>query len=270
MFIERSTKARSAQRPRVGWASCPPAPASRRRDGTLSGRNFDIDAPPTFVTAGRDARQGGRDAHPTRGPDALRAFAGPVTLVSMETKEITAIRRFDEENARDPKQYELPYSIWLSDWVRWLAPEASEALRLAARCQHLCRWEIPRESYPMDRAGYLKWRADLKKFHAQKSAEILTEAGYDAEIIERVQALNLKKNLGCDPEMQVLEDALCLVTLQHQLAELMAKHDEEKMIGIVRKTWKKMSPGGRDAALNLPYSEAEIALLQRALKEDER
>jgi hypothetical protein len=191
------------------------------------------------------------------------------TVARMETKESVAIRRFDEENARDPKQYELPYSIWLSDWVSWLTPEPSEALRLAARCQHLCRWEIPRDSYPMDRGGYLKWRADLKKFHAQKSAEILTEAGYDAEMIERVQALNLKKNLGRDPEMQVLEDALCLVTLQHQLADLMAKHDEEKMIGILRKTWKKMSPAGRDAALSLSYSGAQTALLERALKEDE-
>lgn len=194
---------------------------------------------------------------------------GAVTLPAMGTKESVAIRRFDEENARDPKQYELPYSIWLSHWVSWLAPEPSEALRLAARCQHLCRWEIPREAYSMDRAGYLKWRAELKKFHAQKSAEILTEAGYDAAMIDRVQALNLKKNLGRDPEMQVLEDALCLVTLQHQLADLMAKHDEEKMIGILRKTWKKMSPAGHDAALSLPYTEAQTALLQRALKEDE-
>src|SRR4051794_28128115 len=191
------------------------------------------------------------------------------TLCAMETKESVALRRFDEENARDPKGYDLPYSIWLSEWVSWLAPEPSEALRLAARCQHLCRWEIPRDSYPMDRAGYLKWRADLKKFHAQKSAEILIEAGYDAAMIERVQALNLKKDLGRDPEMQVLEDALCLVTLQHQLADLMAKHNEEKMIGILRKTWKKMSPAGHDAALSLSYSEAQIALLQRALKEDE-
>lgn len=186
----------------------------------------------------------------------------------METKESIALRRFDEENARDPKQYELPYSQWLSAWVLRLCPGAPEALRLAARSQHLCRWEIPRASYPMDRVGYLKWRADLKKFHARKSAEILSEAGYDEETIAQVQALNLKQNLGRDPEMQVLEDALCLVTLEHQLAELMARHDDEKMIGILRKTWKKMSPAGHAAALALPYTEAQTALLQRALTEE--
>ena len=180
-------------------------------------------------------------------------------------EEAIALRRFDEENARDPHQYELRYAEWLSEWVRRLAPDASEALRLAARCQHLCRWEIPRSSYEMTRAGYLKWRAELKKFHATKSAGILTEAGYGSEMVERVQALNLKQNLGRDPEMQVLEDALCLVTLEHQLAELMAKHDEEKMIGILQKTWKKMSPAGHDAALGLKYTEAELGLIQKAL-----
>ena len=95
-----------------------------------------------------------------------------------------------------------------------LCPEASEELRLAARCQHICRWEIPRGTYPMTRAGYLKWRADLKKFHAQKAGEILREAGYDETTIRRVQDLNLKKNFPDDPETRVLEDALCLVFLR--------------------------------------------------------
>ena len=99
-----------------------------------------------------------------------------------------AIRRFDEENARDPNletasgvshPRELLYAQRLTDWVLRLCPDASEPLRLAARCQHICRWEIPRGSYPMDRAGYLKWRADLKIFHAQKAGEILHEIGYD-------------------------------------------------------------------------------------------
>src|SRR5882672_4489137 len=101
-----------------------------------------------------------------------------------------ALRRFDAENARDTnvelvegesQPRELVYSSWLTKWVLRLCPQASEALRLAARCQHLRRWEIPRNSYPMDRAGYLRWRADLKKFHAEKSGEILREVGYDEE-----------------------------------------------------------------------------------------
>ena len=112
---------------------------------------------------------------------------------------------------------ELLYAQRLTGWVLRLCPDASEELRLAARCQHICRWEIPRNSYPMTRAGYLKWRADLKKFHAQKAGEILREAGYDETAIRRVQELNLKKNFPDDPETRVLEDALCLVFLQFQL-----------------------------------------------------
>src|SRR5436189_381263 len=110
-----------------------------------------------------------------------------------------ALRRFDEENSRDPntvivngvsRQRELVYAQWLTEWVLKLAPQASEELRLAARCQHICRWEVPRESYPMTRPGYLQWREGLKKFHAQKAGEILNEVGYGPEVIARVQSLN--------------------------------------------------------------------------------
>src|SRR5277367_4291602 len=106
-----------------------------------------------------------------------------------------ALRRFDEENSHDPNQEngrprELLYAERLTNWVLRLSPNASEALRLAARCQHLCRWHIPRSDYPMTRPGYLKWRADLKKFHAQKAVEILRKVGCDENLIRRVQDLN--------------------------------------------------------------------------------
>ena len=109
---------------------------------------------------------------------------------------------------------ELLYAERLTDWVLRLNPDASEQLLLAARSQHICRWTIPRHTYEMTRAGYLRWRTDLKQFHAGKSAEILAEVGYEPETIARVRDLNLKKHLGRDPDCQVLEDALCLVTLQ--------------------------------------------------------
>lgn len=185
-----------------------------------------------------------------------------------------AIRRFDEENGRDPNQVvvagvphprELLYARRLTEWVLRLNPEASERLRLAARSQHLCRWKIPRSSYEMTRAGYLKWRTELKKFHAARTAEILVEVGYDKKTIQAVQDLNLKKNLGRDAECQVLEDALCLVTLQYQLGDLVARTEPEKMVGILQKTWKKMSPTARAEALKLEYSDRERAVLQRAL-----
>jgi len=182
-----------------------------------------------------------------------------------------ALRRFDEENSHDPNSEngqprELLYAQRLENWVLRLAPAASEALRLAARCQHLCRWEIPRANYPMTRAGYLKWRADLKKFHAQKAGEILREIGYDDEIIRRVQDLNLKKYFPADAETRTLEDALCLVFLEFQLAALAAKSDDDKMINALQKSWQKMTDAARAAALKLNYGGREKALLERALK----
>jgi len=160
---------------------------------------------------------------------------------------------------------ELVYSQWLTDWVLRLAPAASEALQLAARCQHLRRWEIPRQSYPMDKAGYLRWRADLKKFHAEKSGKILSELGYDDATILRVQELNLKKNHPKDLEVCVLEDALCLVFLEHQFAALAAKADDEKMINALKKSWQKMTPAAREQALKLKFGPREQSLIDRAL-----
>ena len=185
-----------------------------------------------------------------------------------------AIRRFDLENSRDPNTEtvngqphprELIYAHWLTEWVVKLSPDASEPLRLTARCQHICRWEIPRNSYPMDKPGYLRWRADLKKFHAEKSGNILREVGYDTAIIQRVQELNLKMNFPNDPEVCVLEDALCLVFLEHQLAPLATKTDDEKTINALQKSWKKMTPVARAAALKLNYPPREKSLIERAL-----
>ena len=117
----------------------------------------------------------------------------------------------------------------------------------------------------MTRAGYLQWREGLKKFHAQKAGEILREVGYPQDIIARVQALNLKRDLLKDPETQVLEDALCLVFLEHQFSELADKTAEDKMINAVQKTWAKMSPKAREIAKTVPYLERERALVEKVL-----
>jgi hypothetical protein len=188
-----------------------------------------------------------------------------------------AIRRFDEENARDPNREivdgvaqprEQVYARWLTDWLLKLCPAASEELRLAARSQHLCRWMIPRHSYPMTRAGYLQWREALKKFHAERAGEILREIGYPKAVVERVQSLNLKKDFPRDPESRVLEDALCLVFLEHQLADLAAKTATNKILAAVQKSWKKMTPAGRAEALKLSCGSSEKTLLEQALKTD--
>lgn len=185
-----------------------------------------------------------------------------------------ALRRFDAENAADPNMEiidgaahprELVYAKRLSDWVLKLCPKASEELRLAARCQHIRRWAIPRNSYSMDRPGYLRWRNDLKEFHARKAGEILHEVGYPEEVIVKVQDLNLKKNFPKDPDSRVLEDALCLVFLQYQFAELASRTAEDKMINALRKSWKKMTPAGRDHALQGTYGLHEKKLLDQAI-----
>jgi Domain of unknown function (DUF4202) len=182
-----------------------------------------------------------------------------------------ALRRFDEANSRDPNSEnaqprELLYAQRLTDWVLKLCPDASEELRLAAHCQHICRWESPRQNYPMTRAGYLKWRADLKKFHAEKAGATLREVGYDETSIRRVQDLNLKKNFPADAECRVLEDALCLVFLEFQLAALVAKTDDDKTINALQKSWQKMTEAARAEALKLNYGEREKNLIERALK----
>jgi hypothetical protein len=185
-----------------------------------------------------------------------------------------ALQRFDEENGRDPHlesdhgvsiAREVLYARWVSDWILRLKPEASEALRLAGRGVHLCRWAIDRKLYPSTRAGYLRWRQELKSYHARKVGEILLELAYPQDLVFHVQGLVSKASFPADPDSQVLEDALCLVFLEHQFSELARKSSEEKMINALQKTWKKMSPRAREIARTLPYAPEEKVLLERAL-----
>ena len=188
----------------------------------------------------------------------------------------TAIRLFDEANSADPNREivdglgqpkELIYGRRMSECLGRFAPDASEAVRLAARCQHIRRWEIPRDSYPRDRAGYLRWRTTLRKFHADAAGEILTSAGYATEIVERVQSLLRKENLKTNPETQVLEDVICLVFLQYYFDDFVGQHahEPEKIVDIVRKTWVKMSDAGHEAALKLVFTDRSKALVLEAL-----
>lgn len=177
-----------------------------------------------------------------------------------------AIERFDQANAQDPQGKELPYAQHMTQWLDRLVPDASEPLRLAARCQHICRWEIPRGSFPMDRAGYLNWRKTLYRFHADRAAEILTEVGYDPGIISRVRSLLQKEKLKADPEMQALEDVICLVFLENYFADFAREKDEEKVVNILRRTWAKMSETGHEAAMGLPLSEDDRRLIAKALQ----
>ena len=185
-----------------------------------------------------------------------------------------AIAAFDRANAADPtslvvdgqaRPRELVDAERLAVWIARLEPEASEALRLAAHCQHLRRFEIPRSSFPEGRVGYLQWRTRLGRFHADSAQSVLESLGYGPELIEQVRRINLKQNLHSNPDTQTMEDALCLVFLEFEFEEFRAKHAPEKVIEVVRKTWKKMSPRGHEAALGLPFGAESLALVQRAL-----
>lgn len=185
-----------------------------------------------------------------------------------------AIVLFDEANSQDPNQErwegnsypkELLYAQRMTDCLEAFVPDASEALQLAARCQHIRRWEIPRKSYAMDKAGYHAWRNRLKVFHAEQAEAILKEAGYEEELIERVKFLLQKKQLHRDSETQTLEDVICLVFLQYYFEPFSKKYEEDKLIDIIQKTWRKMSEDGQQAALQLNYSPKSSALLEKAL-----
>ncbi|KAL8692439.1 MAG: hypothetical protein Q9218_002539 [Villophora microphyllina] len=187
-----------------------------------------------------------------------------------------AIRQIDEAHAQDPKRvpsargeepYELLYSNKMSEYLEKCNPDASETLRLAVRAQHLRRWEVPRDSYAKTKTGYHLWRTYLKKRQAELVAKICLESGYSEDDANRVAALVRKENLKQDTETQTLEDVACLVFLDDQFEEFGREHDEAKIIGILRKTWGKMSECGHELALKISMSDHARELIMKALAE---
>jgi hypothetical protein len=187
-----------------------------------------------------------------------------------------AFELFDAYNKTDPnviiwQGVEYPaeyfYALQLYNWVKNLHPNAGDTLLLASRSQHIGRWKIARNEYPEGKAGYYKWRTELAKFHAATVHELMLEAGYNEEETKPVQHIILKENLKADDEVQVMENALCLVFLQFQYDDFVSKHDDEMLIRILRKTWKKMNEPGRNAALSLTFNGRAKELLIKALSE---
>ncbi len=172
----------------------------------------------------------------------------------------------DALNAKDPNGKELPYSERLTAWVLKLNPAPSETLRIAARGQHVERWTIPRDSYPMDRGGYLRWREELKRFHAATVTDLMKKEGYADAEMDAVRRIILKKNFQSDPDAQTVEDALCLIFLESQFEDLHQKTPDPKMIDIIQKTWKKMSAKAKEMALALPLPPAHQTLISEALR----
>lgn len=192
-----------------------------------------------------------------------------------------AIAAFDKANAEDlnratadGREYpkELLYAQRMTEMQQRYAPEASEAVQLAVRAQHIQRWKIPRSDYSMDRQGYLQWRVALYKFHADVAGHLMQEVGYDDEMVARVKTIVSKKGLKVNPETQLMEDVADLVFLEHYMIGFATSHpeyDEAKWIEIIKKTWQKMSPRAHEFALagkiNLP--EALVPLILKAVKE---
>ncbi|TCV88986.1 DUF4202 domain-containing protein [Sulfurirhabdus autotrophica] len=188
-----------------------------------------------------------------------------------------AIAGFDAANAEDPNKEisegaehpkELLYAQRMSAMLKRFAPEASEAVQLAVRCQHIQRWKSARTDYPATPEGYKKWRTDLQKFHAETAGNIMREAGYDDEMITRVQSLLRKEGLKRNPETQLLEDVVDLVFLEYYMDDFVKKYshyDEAKWIDIIQKTWRKMSPEGHKFALTLNLPPAHVPLILKAV-----
>ena len=191
-----------------------------------------------------------------------------------------AVALMDEANSEDPnsdtdldgKEWpkELLYSHRMADMLGRYKPDADDVAKLAIRAQHIQRWKSPREDYPMDRIGYLKWRTDLYKFHANTAGELMLQAGYSEDEVERAKKMVGKKNIKHNPDTQLLEDVTDLVFIEHYMLEFAGKHpeyDEAKWIDIVQKTWKKMSDEAHEFALggNIKLPESLIPLIEKAV-----
>ena len=202
-----------------------------------------------------------------------------------DTPFAKASAAFEAAHAEDPRSITvttdgqtttLPYSVHyhrrMAYWLDQLAgDDAPEAVKLAVRTQHIRRWTRPRADYPKGLVAYKKWRVGLQKMHSEEAAKIILDSGYDEEMATRVGELLRKQNLATDPDVQLLEDVICVVFLENEYTAFVEKdeYDDDKIVDIVQKTWKKMTPRGHEAALGLAgqLSERALGVVQRALEE---
>jgi hypothetical protein len=198
----------------------------------------------------------------------------------MTQRYLAAIAAFDLANSEDPnkemadgREYpkELLYAQRMTDMQERYAPDASEAVKLAVRAQHIQRWKSPRSDFPMDKPGYMLWRTGLYKFHAETAGNLMKSVGYDDEMIDRVKTIVSKKGLKTNPETQMMEDVVDLVFIEHYMVAFAGSHpeyDEAKWILIIKKTWNKMSEEAHAFALagKIKLPEALIPLILKAVQ----
>lgn len=192
-----------------------------------------------------------------------------------------AVALMDAANQQDPNietadgkdwPKELLYSHRMVEMLERYHPDADQVAKLAIRAQHIQRWQSPRNAYPMDRTGYLKWRSDLYTFHAEAAVKIMAEAGYDQESMDRVKKAVSKRGRKINADSQLLEDVAALVFIEYYMQPFVDKHPdytEEKWIDIILKTWKKMSAEGQAFALSgqLALPEPLVPLIQKAVSD---
>jgi len=191
-----------------------------------------------------------------------------------------AVELIDAANRADPNQEtdadgkawpkELLYSHRMAEMLERYVPDADDVMKLAVRAQHIERWKSPRSDYPEGRQGYLNWRTDLYKYHADTAGRLLAEAGYGEQDIARLKKAVGKRALKVNPDTQLLEDVIDLVFIEHYMLAFAGKHpeyDEEKWLDIIRKTWKKMSERGQQFALSgaIKLPEPLLPLIQKAI-----
>ncbi|MYM62769.1 DUF4202 domain-containing protein [Pseudomaricurvus sp. HS19] len=198
-----------------------------------------------------------------------------MTTSRLDTSRLDRVLQLiDERNAQDPRSEllenqdipkELLYGQRMSATLQNFKPDAGELLQIACRAQHIERWILPRSDYPMDRQGYKQWRTQLAQHHGQLTAQLMAGCGYSEDEQQRVATILQKKQLKRDAEVQTLEDVACLVFLEYYLNEFAGKHEHQKLLDIVRKTWNKMSDEGHAAALQLPLSANMLDMVKEAL-----
>jgi hypothetical protein len=197
-------------------------------------------------------------------------------MIWQDERLARVIAEIDAVNARDPRMIdiggrqepaELLYGKRITATLQRMVAEPSAHLRIAIRGQHIERWTIPRSSYAAGRAGYLSWRRHQRDHQARRLGEIMAEAGYEPDAIARVGTLIRKENMKRDAEVQTFEDIICVTFLEHYLPDFSAKTDEDKLAGILAKTWRRMSPHGHDHASRLDLQPEVHRLLQRGLRE---
>lgn len=181
---------------------------------------------------------------------------------------IDAAHSADPHRLEDGRAAELVYADRMENWVANVAVEPTPLLRLAARCQHLERWVVPRTSFPDGKPGYLAWRRSLYTKQAERARSLLFAAGVSsdeaAEVVTWVSKTGLKTNSGT----QALEDAACLVFLENEIGAFATQHADyrrEKFVDIIKKTWRKMSPRAQELARSLALTPEIAALVNEAL-----